>query len=185
MMLAASLSGSLKVKGNLPMRFKFTPTLVVTVVLACAGGATAASVVTGRQSKDGSVTSAGIKNGSVGLQDAPGPAALADVQVVESAPVDIPAGSYASIRANCPSGKTVIGTGFYNSITDPGFVKAYGTFVGGIFFNNTSITVTGIHVQAICASGTSALSSQSESLAFERDVRQLTEQWQLKKLDAR
>ncbi|HEX5750848.1 MAG TPA: hypothetical protein VFZ09_31780 [Archangium sp.] len=150
------------------MRFKFTPALVVTGLLVCVGGA-AASV--GKQSLD----DAGSQQGAT---------ALTGVQTVESAPVEIPSGSTASVRAYCPSGMRVIGTGFYSSITDVGFVKAYGSFVGGFFNNKSSIPVS-VHVQAICALETSGLTALSKSEDFERDVRQLSEQWQLMQQDAR
>ncbi|OJT25181.1 hypothetical protein BO221_12475 [Archangium sp. Cb G35] len=146
------------------MRFKFTPALVVTSVLACVGAA-AASV-------------------GLGQQGAVGAAALTGVQTVESAPVDIPSGSSSSVHAYCPSGMRVIGTGFFSSLTNVGFVKAYGSFVGGFFINNSPIPIS-VHVQAICALDTSGLTALSRGEDFERDVRQLTEQSRLEKQDAR
>jgi len=53
--------------------------------------------------------------------------------------------------ARCPPGTSVLGVGFYNSIADVDFAKAYDTFVGASFFNETNVTATGLHVQAICA----------------------------------
>ena len=55
-------------------------------------------------------------------------------------------------RAKCPRGMVVVGTGFdgpFNQVG--GFVKAYGTFVGGYFENASQVTIQNVHVQAICA----------------------------------
>ena len=65
---------------------------------------------------------------------------------------DLPPGGHtsANFNATCPAGSRVVGSGFYSSVTDVGFVKGYGTFGGGIMFNNTNITVHDLHVQAMC-----------------------------------
>lgn len=42
---------------------------LLAVVLACAGSATAATLISGKQIRDGSVTGADLKNGSVGAKD--------------------------------------------------------------------------------------------------------------------
>lgn len=86
--------------------------------------------------------------GAQGPQGAPG---IASVAQVDGPEISYPPGSYgASADAVCPSGSTVIGTGFNGPFgAVGGFVKAYGSFVGGFFINESSVTVTG-NVQAIC-----------------------------------
>lgn len=66
----------------------------------------------------------------------------------------------------------VIGTGFngpFNAVG--GFVKAYGTFVGGFFENESSITLEG-SVQAICAqvSGGFRRSERDYRAQYEADL---------------
>jgi hypothetical protein len=78
----------------------------------------------------------------------------------------LPPGSFdGSPVAECPAGSVVVGTGFngpFNAVG--GFVKAYGTFVGGFFANESSITLEG-NVEAICAMVGSARASASVSAA--------------------
>jgi hypothetical protein len=55
-----------------------------------------------------------------------------------------------NFQANCPAGYSVLGTGFDGPFDAVGgFVKAYGTFVGG-FFENDSLIPLQAQVQAIC-----------------------------------
>lgn len=51
--------------------------------------------------------------------------------------------------ANCPSGYSVVGTGFNADVGKADFVLSYGTFVGGFFENPSSINVT-VYAQGIC-----------------------------------
>jgi hypothetical protein len=69
-------------------------------------------------------------------------------------PVFLPPGGVSDInlRANCPAGMTVVGTGINTGIGNADFLLSYGTFVGGFVDNDTSITIEA-YVQAICASG--------------------------------
>lgn len=82
-------------------------------------------------------------------------------------------GGVASPNAYCPTGKTVIGTGFNASIGDVGFVKSYTYFAGAFFSNSSSITVD-VTVQAICASVSGASTASAdhprEIRAFRHDV---------------
>lgn len=55
-----------------------------------------------------------------------------------------------NFQANCPSGEVVIGTGFNAGIGQADDVLSYTFFVGGFFYNNSSIAYQ-VHLQAICA----------------------------------
>jgi hypothetical protein len=123
--------------------------------------------------------------GAPGPTGAPGPAGAAGISgvtIVSSPEASLSPGASAAPIAYCPAGSSVLGTGFYSSVTDVGFVSAYGTFVGGIFFNNTGIEVDHIHVQAICGTtGATASAARTRSTttgrktAFDRDVREAKE----------
>jgi hypothetical protein len=54
-------------------------------------------------------------------------------------------------QATCPSGYTVIGTGYNGSAGLTAFVLDFGPFVGGLVANDTNIQLPGVYVQAICA----------------------------------
>ena len=54
-------------------------------------------------------------------------------------------------QATCPSGYTVIGTGYNGSAGLTAFVLDFGPFVGGFVYNDTSVQLTSVYVQAICA----------------------------------
>ena len=88
-----------------------------------------------------------------------------------SADVTLTSGEYGpSAYAVCPSGTSVIGTGFYSSLASVGFVEAFSGFVGGYFDNQSLITLTGLHVQAICASVAPYYSSSMRSSAMKSDL---------------
>jgi hypothetical protein len=152
------------------------------VVLAMGGTATAASMVTSAQIKDGTIAAKDIKRGAIGPAQlslaakagmqgatgsqgpagpagalgAPGAPGLAGIERVESAHFSLAPGQYSpNVTANCSPGKVVIGTGYYGSLAETNYVKAYTSFVGGFMVNNSSITLTGLHFQAICASASS------------------------------
>src|SRR3954447_17635814 len=104
--------------------------------------------ITGRSVKDGSLTGKDIKNYSLGLSKlsngaviglagdpghrgpagAAGAPGFSGLQVVDSPHLTLPSGANTPIGwlAQCPAGKVVVGTGFYSSVTDVGFVKSYG-----------------------------------------------------------
>src|SRR5262245_10676416 len=162
--------------------------LVAVLALCLTAGATAASQITGGQIKNSTITGKDVRNHSLtksdfkgslprGPQGPQGPAGagLTSFKTVESAAVDLLPGAVTpeTWYATCPAGMHVIGSGFYNSIADIGFVKSYGTFVGGIAFNDTGVTAHGVHLQAICAAipaGASYLgvSSGKDELARDR-----------------
>jgi hypothetical protein len=54
-------------------------------------------------------------------------------------------------EAQCPSGMVVLGTGFDGPFNEVGgFVRNYGTLVGGFFENDSLIPISNVTVQAIC-----------------------------------
>jgi hypothetical protein len=158
--------------------------MIVGVVIAALVGGTAmgaSTLITGKQVKNSSITGVDIKNksltptdfkgsvrgeagaaGPAGAQGAPG---ISGLVTVSSAPQSIPPGGTWSPTAQCPAGTTVIGTGFFSSIADQGFVEKFGTLVGAFYFNDTSVTATNTTVQAICAavSGSAAAARASSS----------------------
>lgn len=96
--------------------------------------------------------------GSSGARGAAGPPGIANVRYVDSVSVSLQPGQttvdilgYGGFKAQCPSGYYVIGTGFDASIGKQAYVAAYNTFVGGFAYNDTSITITDVHLQAVCA----------------------------------
>jgi hypothetical protein len=75
-------------------------------------------------------------------------------------------------QATCPSGYTVIGTGYDGDIGETVSVIDYGGFfVGGFVINDTSIPISPVYVQAICAvvpsGSTGADAADRASLATE------------------
>jgi hypothetical protein len=166
--------------------------LVALLGLCLTGGATAASKITGSSVKDSSLTTKDIKDRSLlardfrggqlpsGPQGPVGPAGpagpgLSGFTTVESVSIDLLPGHITTVAFNayCPAGTRVLGTGFYNSIATVGFVKSYGTFVGGVFFNETGVTANDVHLQAICAAvpagAVAARSAVSARREFDRD----------------
>ena len=127
--------------------------------------------VTSSEIKKNAVTSSKVKNGSLqkgdfaanqlpagpqgpqGPQGPAGPAATVGVVAltgpIQSVP---PGGNTLNMRATCPAGTVVVGTGINTGIGNADFVLSFGTFVGGFVHNDTSITIQA-SVQAICASG--------------------------------
>jgi hypothetical protein len=174
-----------------------SPALVISVVavfFAIGGiGFAAATIGTG-DIKNGAVTSKKIKDGTIkqkdmgfnvsgtagpagpqGPQGAQGSPGILGLTTVDSPEVSIPPGSNSfavnpnSLRAQCPSGSTVVGTGFNDGIGDIDFVLKFGTFVGGFVHNDTLITIQA-RVQAICAQlpqGVSANSARDARAEFE------------------
>ncbi len=85
-------------------------------------------------------------------------------------------------KATCPAGYTVIGTGFNGSIGNTDFVINFGGFfVGGFVYNSTSIQISGVYLQAMCAAvpqGATAASAGTSRAAMQAKYRK-----QLKKLE--
>jgi hypothetical protein len=103
--------------------------------------------------------------GAQGAAGAPGGPGILSLATVEGAKRTYAPGEYGPApTAQCPAGSTVVGTGFNGPFDQVGgFVKKYGTFVGGFFENSSSIPIDG-NVQAICAqlpAGTPATRSAS------------------------
>jgi hypothetical protein len=78
-------------------------------------------------------------------------------------------------KATCPAGYTVIGTGFNANIGQADNVINYGgSLVGGFVYNNSSIQIHDVYVQAICAvvpGGASAASATRSRIAAEASYR--------------
>jgi hypothetical protein len=162
--------------------------IALAMVSLLAGSATARSLLTGRDIKNGSITGADIKNRSLTSADFrgdPAGGALRGVRIVSSGTISVPPGSSTyDVRpsgwtAECPSGYTVIGTGFEADFGDMWSVTAYETFVGGFGTNDASINAD-FEVQAICArtgTGASAVWSTSEQretrTRYAADVREM------------
>lgn len=156
---------------------KRTIIICALVITVCAvGSAGAARLITGAQ----------IKNGSIGSADlAPSvkralfaSKGLTAVEIVDGPEVTLLPGEHSAdaerrtgieLKAECPRGKTVIGTGFYNSIATVGFVKSYDFFVGAAMSNDSSIEV-GVSVQATCAKRSSAVAATASDAAGRFDA---------------
>jgi hypothetical protein len=105
----------------------------------------------------GGLKARGANQGPAGPAGAAGAAGVVPGLVtVDSAQVTIPAGqtSYdampSGFDATCPSGYSVIGTGYNAGIGKADFVLAYSAFVGGFIENNSSISIQA-YLQAIWA----------------------------------
>ncbi|RKQ86758.1 hypothetical protein C8N24_4773 [Solirubrobacter pauli] len=179
----------------------------IAVVLGMGGSAIAASQITSAQIKDGTIQAKDIKRGAIGtaqLSSAvkdnltggdgftgatgpagpagpagpPGAPGLAGVERVESIHFSLAPGQFSpNVTANCSPGKVVVGTGYYGSVAETNFVKAYTTFVGGFMVNDTNITVSDLHFQAICASAGGAVAASAArsatSAAYAADRKQI------------
>lgn len=101
--------------------------------------------------------------------------AISDVLLVESPVVTVPpggttfGGSSNSLRASCPTGYGVIGTGFSGDFGDMWAVQSYEFFVSGFGTNDASISGD-FQVQAICAKG--ATQFRASRKAARSDYRQ-------------
>lgn len=149
-----------------------TRILMLTVVIFALGGgvATAGKLITSKQIKNGSISTVDLSSsakrslrGNEGPQGPQGPAGGAGGTTFSdvSATMVLNPGDIDGPDAYCPAGTTVIGTGFFASITHVAFVKAYGSFAGSVFHNETSIPIE-VEVQALCGStGTATRTSLS------------------------
>ncbi|MDQ6605153.1 MAG: hypothetical protein M3Z06_01225 [Actinomycetota bacterium] len=82
--------------------------------------------------------------------------------------------------ANCPSGYTVLGTGFSaQAVATVGLVVSYGSFVGGFISNTSGIPLQGIYLQAICgrvphgSKGAHAADIPSAMATYQAQARQM------------
>lgn len=76
-----------------------------------------------------------------------------------------------NFQANCPTGESVIGTGFSADGATPYGVLSYTFFVGGFFANNISIS-TQVYLQAICAPVPYGMTANAVHRTTERAVYQ-------------
>ena len=166
------------------MRFRVhrpSPAMVVALTAltaAISGVAAAAPSGTPRKARAASVQ-AGPRGprGPRGFQGPPGPAGIVpQIKLVESPHLTLNAGENtytvagSNFKASCPSGYTVIGTGFSTGIGNADTVINYGGFfVGGFVHNDTSIQITNVYVQAMCGAvpGGAAAASAGSSRAAE------------------
>ena len=163
----------------------------VALFAALGGSAYAASQITSKNIKNGTIKEADLSSsakramkgktgargtqgpqGIAGPQGPAGPAATVSVVTVSGPHQFIPPGGTSTgLRAECPAGMVVVGTGINTGIGNADFVLSYGRFVGGFVDNDVSITIEA-YVQAICASGvadgggTSAAGAASSERAF-------------------
>lgn len=157
--------------------------LAVVALVAFAGVAYAAGSITGSSIKDSTITGKDVKNksltpkdfrgsvrgvrgtrgatGPAGAAGPAGPAGVLGLQVVEATTVVAP-GDVDGPQVFCPAGKSPVGTGFFASITNPGFVEVFGNSVGGGFINDSSIPIE-TTVQAICAGGGAVAAASSRT----------------------
>jgi hypothetical protein len=138
--------------------------LAVLAIVSGAGAATRYIITSTSQIKPGVLRQLHGAQGPQGPQGAQGPQGVAGAAgllptttEVTSPTLTLPAGTNSdqiggsSWQANCPAGDQVIGTGFDDGgIGQVGFVEAFGTFVGGIIFNETGVADSGVQLQAIC-----------------------------------
>ena len=126
--------------------------------------ATAASAATAATRERGGPPGA---SGPAGPSGPAGGAGILKLQTVESPHVSLIPGDTtydvapSTFQATCPAGFVVVGTGFDAGIGNVDDVLSYGTFVGGFVHNDTSITITDVHLQAICAQLPPGVSSAS------------------------
>jgi len=164
------------------------------LVIALSGTAYAAHRIGAQDIKRNAVRSPHIKNGQVKGADlakgikqqiaagltrpvatpAPAPASeQLQVKQIEGGTLALGPEEYDGAPiAQCPAGYVVVGTGFDASIGEPGFVLAFGSFVGGFFSNPTGIPIE-TNVQAICAKNSSGGATVSKTKQWRRYQRAL------------
>lgn len=163
--------------------------IALAMVSLLAGPATARSLFTGSDVRNSSLTGLDIKDRSLSEADfrgsVRGPAGLVDIRAVSSSTISVPPGQTtydvapSDWQANCPSGYTVIGTGFSANFGDMWSVESYDTFVGGFGSNSASVPAD-FSIQAICAKltgGASAAtlktSTTTERQRYAADLREM------------
>lgn len=137
--------------------------VIIAVIAAASAGAASRYIITNtqqikpsvRRALKGNVGPQGPRgvNGLSGAQGVAGPAGITEVFDVSGPQVTANPGDVVFSDAVCPAGSAIVGTGFYTSVANVAFAKRFGTFVRVAAYNDTSIVVTGIHAQAICAAG--------------------------------
>ena len=159
---------------------KWTSPTMVIACLALFISLTGSSIAAGhylitstKQIKPSVLTKLKGAKGPKGSQGARGSSGISGLVAVTSAPVDLLYDYYIMPTATCPAGTSVVGTGSYGSIESFGWVKSYGTFAAGYLWNVSGLTVTGVHIQAICAvvstSSSLSLSKQEQLQQFKAD----------------
>lgn len=119
--------------------------------------------------------------GAMGPQGPAGSAATVSLTDVDSPTLTLAPGQTtfdvdpSGFEADCPAGDAVYGTGFDSGgVGRPGFALAYGSFVGGFIYNDSSVTIQ-VSVQAICGPAAGATSNaRARSAAgtrYQQDVK--------------
>lgn len=153
--------------------------VVMVAALSSTGTAVAGGLITTKQIKDSAVNTAKVKNGSLTLKDfkasersklvgatgatgatgpmgAIGPAGLsatANVSVVQSPTVTVPAYDIGSVSAFCPAGKKVTGGGYFSSIAiaASSSPSTSATSWGAVINNSDNPIAVDVWAYAVCA----------------------------------
>lgn len=152
---------------------------ILALLVALSGTAYAANRIGAQDIKRNAIRSRHIKGGQVKFSDLAGgirrvissarqaPEQL-EIRKVDGPRLFLAPGQFDGTPiAQCPAGYVVVGTGFSAGVGEPGFVLAYGTFVGGFFANFSSIE-TETYVQAICARNSAGGATTSRASAMSR-----------------
>jgi hypothetical protein len=172
-----------------PKRFGISILLVVALVavtIALNGVASAASPLTQQHSTKTVATNAdsgrGGSHGSlVGGALSTGAGVRPRVVLVQSRQLTLQPGQStydidrADFRAVCPTGYTVLGTGFNASVGTADFVQSYGTFVGGLIANDSGVQSSPVFLQATCgvvAGGVSMAPTHASATGYQTMLEQ-------------
>jgi hypothetical protein len=150
--------------------------VALVAALSSTGTAVAGGLITTKQIKDNAVTSAKVKNGTLTLSDfkasersklvgpagpmgpmgAVGPAgasATANLSVVQSPTVTVPAYDIGTVMAFCPVGKKVTGGGYFSSIAVAASSQPNGAANawGAVINNSENAVPVEVWAYAVCA----------------------------------
>lgn len=161
--------------GTIGRAVKRNAVAFLALAVALSGTAYAANTIGASDIQRNAVRSPHIKAGQVKPSDLSGSVRSLlsggeqlQIKEVSGAPLFLASGEFGGAPlARCPAGYAVVGTGFNASIGEPGFVLAFGTFVGGFFANFTSLSIEA-NVQAICARNSAGGATTSTAAELRR-----------------